>query len=171
MAGVGSLWACGVLGRAHGLGGELYLDLLPNGAEYLSRGMRFYIVGEGAEQPVEVHAQRTGGHDRRPLVRLDAAASREEALVLQGATLLAAGGDLDELPHYNVSDLVGMPVAYEGRRLGTVTDVLSAPAQEILEIRSDGGATNLVPLVDDLVTVDVARRLVTVRSGLLDAGS
>ena len=33
-----ALWACGVLGKVHGLRGELYLNLSPGGLERLELG-------------------------------------------------------------------------------------------------------------------------------------
>jgi len=55
-----------------------------------------------------------------------------------------------------------------GAVLGEVSDVLSAPTHEILELRPpDGGAPVLVPLVEELVWEDGAGGL-TVRAGLLE---
>lgn len=165
-----ALWSCGVLGKVHGLRGEFYLNLAPHGLEYLSLGERFHLASaEGAERLVPCAVTRTGGTDQRPLVRLDLAATRDEALALQGAELVASGGELDALPHYRVGDLVGRPVeTAAGRHLGEVSDVLQAPAHELLEIRGPGGATRLVPLVDELVTVDEAGGVVRIAAGLLD---
>ncbi|HQG55162.1 MAG TPA: PRC-barrel domain-containing protein, partial [Thermoleophilia bacterium] len=169
-AGGGARWVCGRLGKAHGLAGELYVDLAPGGLEYLAGGERFFVADEkgGEERPCAV--RRAGGSDARPLVTLDLAASREEAIALQGLTLLASGGPLDALPHYRVGDLLGRPVrdGGSGAVLGEVSDVLSAPTHEILELRPpDGGAPVLVPLVEELVWEDGAGGL-TVRAGLLE---
>ncbi len=38
------LWACGVLGKVHGLHGELYLKLSPDGLEHLRLGADFYVA-------------------------------------------------------------------------------------------------------------------------------
>ena len=167
MATESGLWACGTLGRAHGLKGELYLDLAPRGLEYLSQGARFYLFREGADRPAPVELQRVGGDDRRPLVRLELAHDRDAALRLQGATVFAAGGALDELPFYPVGQLVGLRVSSGGIELGTVVDVLANVANEILEVRTGDGTSLLVPLVDELVNVDLAAGVVVVREGLL----
>ena len=88
-------------------------------------------------------------------MRLDLASTREAAIALQGMELLAAGGELDALPFYRVGDLIGLRVETAGgRQLGEVSDVLETPAHEILEVTAPGGASLLVPLVDELVTVD-----------------
>ena len=162
-----SLWSCGVLGKVHGLRGELYLNLAPSGLERLERGERFYVDDEGAGEPRPCAVTRAGGTDRRPLVRLDLAATRDEAIALQGRELLAAGGDLDEQPHYRVGDLLGRPMrTASGRLVGEVRDVLETPAHEILAVRAPDGADILIPLVDELVSLE-ADGLVVV-DGLLD---
>lgn len=167
-----ALWSCGTLGKVHGLHGELYLNLAPRGLDYLDLGTRFYVApsssaGGDADRLVPCVVTRAGGTDRRPLVRLDLASTREQAAAVQGAELFAAGGDLDLLPHYRVGDLVGLKVeTVSGRLLGEVADVVESPAHEVLDIRTPEGGSQLVPLVDELVTLegDVLR----VVDGLLD---
>ena len=162
-----SLWSCGVLGKVHGLRGELYLNLAPGGLERLERGERFYVDDEGAGGPRPCAVTRAGGTDRRPLVLLDLAATREEAIALQGRELLAAGGELDEQPHYRVGDLLGQPVrTASGRLVGEVRDVLETPAHEILAVRAPGGADILIPLVDELLSLEPDGLVVV--DGLLD---
>ena len=170
-----ALWACGILGKVHGLRGELYLNLAPGGLDRLSRGTEFYLgdrdprAPEGAERVVPCAVTRRGGTDQRPLVLLDLATTRDEALGLQGRELFAAGGDLDDEPHYRVGDLLGRPVeTVSGRPLGEVADVLEAPAHEVLEVRAPDGSTILVPLVEELVSLDAASGVLHVVDGLLD---
>jgi 16S rRNA processing protein RimM len=162
------LWACGMIGRAHGLKGEVYLDLLPSGLAYLTGGERFFLEIPGAERPEPVGLTRLGGTDERPLVRLDGVESREAAVALHGALVLAAGEELDEgVDHYPVSDLIGCRVLAGEADLGTVRDVLMNPAHDILEIAGHGGVSTLVPFVAELVEVDMGRRVIYVREGLL----
>ena len=162
-------WVCGTLGKVHGLRGELYLNLAPQGLAYLQGGRAFALADEkgGPARPCTV--TRVGGSDARPLVVVDLAASREEAIALQGLTLLASGGALDDVPHYRAGDLIGALAREEktGVELGRVVDVLSAPAHDILEVRPADGGSLLVPLVADLVWEDGEGGL-TVRAGLVD---
>jgi len=170
------LWACGILGKVHGLRGELYLNLSPDGLEHLRLGAEFYVARpdqdapEGAERLVPCAVTRAGGTDQRPLVHLDLAPTREAAVALQGMELLAAGGELDALPFYRVGDLMGLRVeTAAGRLLGEVSDVLEAPAHEILEVRAPDGASLLLPLVEELVSVDAEAGVLRVVDGLVDA--
>ena len=169
------LWACGILGKAHGLRGELYLNLSPEGLQHLELGAEFYVARpdpdapEGAERLIPCAVTRAGGTAQRPLVRLDLAATREEAIALQGMELLAAGGELDDLPFFRVGDLVGLRVeTAAGGLLGEVTDVLESPAHEILQVRSPDGSALLLPLVDEVVTVDAEAGVLRVVAGLVD---
>jgi 16S rRNA processing protein RimM len=167
------LWACGILGKVHGLRGELYLNLSPDGFEHLEMGADFYVgrpdAADGAERLTPCAVTRAGGTDQRPLVRLDLASTREEAIALQGLELLAAGGELDALPFYRVGDLLGLRVeTVAGHLLGEVSDVLEARAHEILEVRTPGGASLLLPLVDELVSVDADAGVLRVVDGLVD---
>jgi len=162
------LWACGTVGRAHGLAGELYLDLLPNGLACLNGGERFFLERPDSPEPRPVVLTRAGGTDLRPLVRLDGVDSREAATSLHGAVVLASGAGLDEgVDHYPVSELLGARVVSGGAELGVVTEVLMNPAHDILQIEAADGSRTLVPFVAELVEVDRERRLVTVREGLL----
>jgi 16S rRNA processing protein RimM len=174
--GTRGLWACGILGKAHGLHGELYLNLSPQGLEHLRLGADFYLARpdedapEGTERLVPCAVTRAGGTDQRPLVRLDLAPTREAAIAVQGMELLAAGGELDELPFYRVGDLIGLRVeTASGGLLGEVSDVIEAPAHEILQVRAPNGASLLLPLVDALVSVDAEAGVLRVVDGLVDA--
>jgi 16S rRNA processing protein RimM len=162
-----SLWSCGTLGKVHGLKGELYLNLAPGGLERLELGERFFVADEGAGEPRPCALTRAGGTDRRPLVVLDLAATRDEAIKLQGLELLAAGDALDRQPHYRVGDLLGLPVrTASGRVVGEVREVLEAPAHEILAVRAPHGGDVLIPLVDALISLQDG--VLTVVDGLLD---
>jgi 16S rRNA processing protein RimM len=162
------LWACGTVGRAHGLAGEFYLDLLPGGFACLSVGERFYLESPDSDASRPVVLERAGGTEQRPLVRLDGVATRDQVRELHGAVVLAAGARLDEgVDRYAVSELVGARVVTGGAELGVVADVLMSPAHDIIEVVAPDGARTLVPFVADLVEVDRERRLITVREGLL----
>jgi 16S rRNA processing protein RimM len=161
-----SLWSIGTLGKVHGLKGQLYLNLSPGGLERLELGETFFL-GKGVGEPRPCAVARVGGTDRRPLVVTDLAATREEAIALQGSELLAAGDELDAQPHYRVGDLLGLPVrTASGRAVGEARDVLEAPAHEILVVRAPDGLDVLIPLVDELLGLEDGELVVV--DGLLD---
>jgi 16S rRNA processing protein RimM len=162
-----ALWSVGTLGKVHGLKGQLYLNLAPGGLERLELGERFYLVAQGAGEPRPCVITRVGGTDRRPLVVTDLGDTREAAIALQGSELLAAGDELDAQPHYRVGDLLGLPVrTASGRLVGEVRDVLETPAHEILAVRAPDGSDVLIPLVDELLSLEEDALVVV--DGLLD---
>ena len=167
------LWTCGTLGKAHGLRGELYLNPAPGGAEYLDLGEEFFLARPTDEPdetpPTPCRATRVGGTDLRPLVMTNLATTREEAISLQGCELLARGASLDAIPHYTVGELMGLPVETEsGHVVGTITDVIQGPSHEVLEVETPSGAGVLIPLVDELVSLDDEDGVLRVVDGLLD---
>jgi 16S rRNA processing protein RimM len=161
-----TLWPVGTLGKVHGLKGQMYLSLAPGGLDTFELGERYFVSkGAGESRPCAV--TRVGGTDRRPLVVTDLAATRDEAIALQGSELFAAGDELDAQPHYRVGDLLGLPVrTASGREVGEVRDVLEAPAHEILAVRAPDGSDVLIPLVDELLTLGDGGLVVV--DGLLD---
>ena len=161
------LWPCARFGRSHGLHGEVYLELLPHGDEYLELGERFSVSKEGADEPTPVRLERRGGTSQRPLVRVEGVTSKQQAAAFAGSLLLAAGDALDRIPHYVAGDLIGLRAVTEGRELGEVVDVLQGQASDLLELRAPGGESILVPLVDELVQVRQAEGVVVIREGLL----
>ena len=119
------LWACGTVGRAHGLKGEFYLDLLPNGISYLTGGERFFLDRQGTDDPRPVVLERAGVPSCRPLLRLEGVDSREAVIALQGSAILSWDRNSDEgTDHYAVSELLGLRAVSGGVELGVVTEVL-----------------------------------------------
>ncbi len=156
----------GRVGRAHGLDGAVYLDG-HGGAVALTRGLQVTVGGRAAQ----IVDRR--GSDSHPIVRFDLAADRTAAEALRGydvevpaSALPPPEPDADEYAHV---DLIGCRVTAGGRAVGTVTGVLVYPANDVLEVRSDGGGDAvLVPFAADVVeTVDLAGRLITVRADFL----
>ena len=111
------------------------------------------------------------GTAERPIVRLDLASDREGAEALRGSEVTVAAGTLPatEGDEYFHVDLIGCTVRAGARELGTVSDVLAYPSNDVLEVRAGKGSEPVfVPFVDDVVTlVDVAGRVVGVREDFL----
>jgi 16S rRNA processing protein RimM len=169
------LWTCGTLGKVHGLRGELYLKVAPGGVGYLEMGTTFFLADPSIEERedrahlIACVPRRVGGTDLKPILQLDLANTRDEAIALQGLELLACGGELEDLPHFRVGDLIGLRVeTAAGRPLGVVSDVLETPVHEVLEIKTPQGGPLLVPLVDQVVTIDEAQGVARVIDGLVD---
>ena len=111
-------------------------------------------------------------HRDRFLVGFEGVATRTEAESLRGALYVAEGERRDlEDDEYWLQDLVGCRVeTIEGADVGEVVDVIEAPAQDLLVVKTSSGE-RYVPLVKEIVpAVDVEGKKVTVAppEGLFD---
>jgi 16S rRNA processing protein RimM len=123
--------------RAHGLRGEVVVDLLSSEADVrLARGATL-TTGDGrAVQVVEARP-----HQARWIVRFDGIGDRTAAEGLRGAELY--GEPLEDPDALWVHELVGAAVVdTAGVARGTVVAVVANPADDLLEL--DSGA--LVPV-------------------------
>jgi 16S rRNA processing protein RimM len=134
-----------VLG-AWGVRGELKIEPLAP-ASALSAGRTVSIAGRSYEI---ARSDRSGRFTRLKLAGMD---GREEAQLLRGAYVQALEADLKPLPEgeYYRFQLIGLTVrSLDGRELGNVVDVLSAPENDVYVVKSPQGEI-LIPAVDDVV--------------------
>ena len=160
----------GALGRAHGIRGDVAIDLRTDEPE------RRFVDGavlrvEGSTRVLTVESTRW--HSGRLLARFE---ELEDRTAVEGARGLVLVTDVpaDEVPadegEYYDRQLVGLAVeTTDGRPVGRVRDVLHPGPQDLLEVET-GAGTRLVPFVEALVPeVDLAagRLLVVDVPGLL----
>ena len=145
----------GRVGRPHGLDGAFVVEGPSDDPDRLAPGATLLVGGRPAKV---VERKRPGG---RVVVRLDVPAERGAPIEVPRTELPA----LEEDAFY-VFQLVGLEVEEEGgRQLGTVADVLSRPANDVLEL--DSGLS--LPLVEDCVrSVDLDARRIVVAPGFAD---
>ena len=161
----------GVIGRAHGVRGEVAVELRTDEPE-----RRFapgqVLRDEGGTRPFTVQSARD--HSGRLLVRFAEIVSRETAEAVRG-TLLIAAVEPEERPlepeEFYDRQLIGLQVRRaDGVVVGTVNSVLHLPSQEVLEVETANGP-RLVPFVTALVPhIDLEACCLTVAdvAGLLD---
>lgn len=165
--------AVGRIGRAHGIHGEVAVDVLTEFPDRFDPGVTLYIGPENAPAPVAatvVSARPT--HDRL-LVRFDLAADRTAAQALTGLFAfipIAEAHSLDPGSFYTYQ-LIGMAVVTaDGRDIGRVTGLIETGSADVIEVRGPAGST-LVPLIADIVSdIDVAANRITITPlpGLID---
>ncbi len=160
----------GRIGRPHGLRGEVTVQVrtdLPD--ERFATGAQ---LGAGADRTLTVESARP--HAGHLLVRFAGVTDRAEAAQLRGVllTIEAIGlpelDDPDEFYDHQLEGLVA--VGPDGAALGTVREVVHAPASDLLVLETDHGEA-LVPFVRAIVPeVDLAagRLVVDPPAGLLD---
>lgn len=147
----------GVVGRAHGIKGEVAVDVRTDEPE------RRFVPGstlrvEGGQATLTVESVRD--HSGRMLVRFREHPDRTAVERLRG-TVLVVEVDATERPadaeEFYDRQLTGLRVLdHESRPVGTVADVLHLPEQDLLELRTSSG-TRLVPFVKAVVPeIDLA---------------
>jgi len=160
-----SLLLIGRVSRAHGLRGELRVELHFSGSDALGQ-VGVLWLSERAEDAAG--AQRYGIEWARPvprayLVKVEGVADRDGAEALRGRAVWVARAALpsmDESEYYLV-DLVGATVRGPEGEIGTVIEVMTHPSVDSLVIRTPDGRTLEQPLVPDWIErVSVAERLV-----------
>ncbi len=157
MAADDALLEVGKIGRAHGVRGDLYVDLITDRTERLAVGARVQAKGKW----LTVHTARVAG--TRWLVHFEGMADRTAAEAWVGTPLFAAPLPTNEDGWY-VSDLIGSEVVgVDGTEFGSCVAVLANPAHDLLELE-DG---SLVPVV---FITDVAPGKLTINppDGLFD---
>jgi 16S rRNA processing protein RimM len=161
----------GVIGRPHGVRGEVAVELRTDEPE------RRFAPGqilreEGGTRLFTVRSVRD--HSGRLLVRFAELVDRAGAEAARG-TLLIAAVEPNQRPaepgEFYDRQLIGLRVTTpDGTDVGTVGSVLHLPAQDVLEIQTAAGA-RLVPFVEALVPdveLEAGRLTVVDVAGLLD---
>ena len=161
----------GRIGKPQGIRGEVTVEVRTDVPE-----VRF---ADGAvlltdDRPLTVASSRW--QNGRLVVAFEGVPDRSAAELLRNTMLQVDATDVppsDDPDEFHDSQLVGLAAhVVDGGRLGSVTDVLHLPHGDVLVVRRDGGATEvLVPFVKAIVPdVDLAAGTLTVDppEGLLD---
>ena len=164
--------ACGRLGRAHGLRGEVVVDpWTDTPAERFAAGATFHTQPD-ANGPLTVVTAREG--QGRWIVAFDGVNDRTAAEALRGTLLLVRGDErrpIDDPDEFYDTDLVGLTVRdRDGVLVGTVVEVVHGSGGDSLAVEN-GEREHLVPFVAAIVpTVDVAAGVVVIDppEGLLE---
>jgi 16S rRNA processing protein RimM len=160
----------GRVGRPHGLRGEVTVQIRTDFPEQRFVAGAQLDVGRGRTLTVEAVRPHSGAL----LVRFAGVADRDGAAQLRGLVLtievtgLPSLDDPDEFYDHQLEGLVA--VGPDGAALGTVREVVHAPASDLLVLETDHGEV-LVPFVRAIVPeVDLAggRVVLDPPAGLLD---
>lgn len=162
----------GVIARTHGNRGEVIVNPetdFPD--ERFRKGARLWTRRRDvAPSTLEVVTMRM--HQGRPVILFSGIGSMNDAELLAGQELRTDEVGTDLLPEgeFFHRDLIGCEVVTEGGEpVGRVTSVLDDGAQARLVVAGKRSEL-MIPLADEICTVDVAARRITVRppEGLLE---
>jgi 16S rRNA processing protein RimM len=151
--------------RPHGVKGE-------TSAEF-ALDLRAIIVektvlraADAAGRVLALEVERARDHKGRKIIKFRGVDSVEQAEALRGHSLWmtrAQIGPLDE-DRWFVQDLLGVSVITEdGEELGTLSEVMHMPANDVYVVRGEGGEI-LLPVIDNVVLrVDLEAGTMVVR--------
>ncbi|MEX0991391.1 MAG: ribosome maturation factor RimM [Actinomycetota bacterium] len=154
--------AVGKIVKSHGVRGEcsvLVLTEFPE--ERFAPGAVLYLAGD---RTLIVETSRN--HHGRMLVSFAEIGDRNAADEVRGQLLFVPASELPDLPEgsYWPHQLVGCEVVTDdGRSLGTISEIISTPANDVW-VAKDGETETMIPALSDvIVSVDVAGRHIEVR--------
>ncbi len=161
------------VGRPLGVKGDLLVDVLTDEPERrLVPGAELLVMGQ--QRALRIESERP--HGRRLCLHFAGVDDRTAAEGLTGLLLEVErppGERPDDPEEYYDDHLIGLEVVTESaERVGTVTEVLHLPAQDVLAVRDGADAQEiLVPFVAEIVPVvdlDAGRVVIRPPDGLLE---
>lgn len=154
--------AVGLITRAHGVGGEVAVQVLTEVPGRFADGSTLWL-----EDGRTLTVTSSRPHGDRLLVRFREVRDREQAVALQKAFLVVPESTSPALPEGSWWDhqIEGCVVETEtGRALGTVREVIHTTANDVWSAVDDAGTETLIPVLKDLlVSVDVDAQRIVVR--------
>ena len=149
----------GSIARAHGLKGEVVVDVWSEAPERFLPGRSVTArFPAGVTKRLVIATARPFGE--RMLIQFEGVASRSEAEALRGADLTIAREEAAPLPegkHYRF-ELVGLRVrTREGVFLGSVADVFATGSNDVIVVRGPRGEILLPSLEHVVLSIDLER--------------
>ena len=159
----------GRIGRPHGIGGAVHSRGSGPTLPTIRVGEVVEVRPPGGDARLLTVVARSGMADQ-PILAFEGVSSRDEATALAGAEICVAHdrvAGLDDPDTFFVRDLVGCQVLLGTRALGPVSQVLSAPANDVLEVAGAEGVLLLPFTADAVVELDVPGRRIVFRPDIL----
>jgi len=140
----------GKLRHAHGLRGEILMEVLTDFPDRLKKGSQLYLEPDFVVH--SIHSIRN--HAKGMLVGFEGIDTPEIARQYRNRLAFVRVSDQPSLPEgdYYHHQLIGLDVLTEdGIELGNVTGILATGANDILEIRGTSGKDILLPYTESVV--------------------
>ena len=160
----------GFLRRAHGLRGEIILDLHTDFPERLRSGRKL-LIGE-ERRPMTLEGARP--HAKGMLIKFTGIDTPEEVGQLRNQWVYVMATDVPSLPEGKLyqHELFGFEVVEEnGNPLGSLVEIIETGANDVYVVRNASGKEILLPAIPSVILeLDSARRFMRVHllEGLID---
>jgi 16S rRNA processing protein RimM len=161
----GDFLSIGRVARAHGLKGELRVELHFDGSDALEHVPRVWLSKEPDSSAGAVEHAITWARavPKAYLLKLEGVDDRNGAEALRGRGVWVARAELPETDEdeYYLVDLLGAKVVGPEGEIGVVVEIATHPSVDALVIKTSDGRTLEQPLVPDWIArVSVAEKLV-----------
>ena len=160
----------GYLRRAHGLRGEMVMEVHTDFPERLKPQTKVF-VGEDY-QPMTIAAVR--GHNEGLLIKLDGLDTPEAASRYRNQSVYVTAADRPKLPEgrYYHHELIGFDVVDdEQNRIGALSEIMQTGANDVYVVVRPDGSEVLFPVVSSVVlSIETGHRLIRVHvpDGLIE---
>jgi 16S rRNA processing protein RimM len=152
----------GFLRRAHGVRGEIIMDLHTDFPERLRSGRKLFVGNE--RKPITLSGVRP--HAKGMLVKLKGVETPEDAVPFRNQWVYVRATDVPPLPEGKLyqHELFGFQVVDEdGQLLGELVEILETGANDVYVVRNEIGKEILLPAIPSVILeTDPARRLIRV---------
>jgi 16S rRNA processing protein RimM len=160
----------GFLRRAHGVKGEMIMDLHTDFPERLRSGRKLF-VGE-THKPMTLTGRRS--HAKGVLVKFEGIETPEDTAQFRNQWVYVKASEVPALPEGQIyqHELFGFQVVDENdRSLGELVEIIETGANDVYVVKDESGKEILLPAIPSVILeIDPARRLIRVHllEGLID---
>ena len=154
----------GKIVNTHGLRGEVKLVPWTDSPQTFEEIDYVFIKKKTGD--VRLDIERLKYQKNNLIVKFNQISSIEEAEKLKNQTVYIDRDALGELPEgvYYIADIIGLAAVDElGNAVGTVVDIFNTGANDIYDIKREGKKNLLLPVIDDVITVDLENERVVVK--------
>ncbi len=165
----------GSLRRAHGVRGEMVMEIVTDFPERLKPGTKVHLGASHTPMVIE----NARHHSEGLIIKFREIRSPEEAARYRNQAVYVTTADRPALPegHYYDHQLIGFAVVDHdrGETIGTLSEIMRTGANDIYVVRRSDGSEVLLPVIPSVVLeLNVDRRVILVHllPGLIeDRGS
>jgi 16S rRNA processing protein RimM len=154
--------AVGKLRHAHGVHGEMLVEVLTDFPERFQPGAILYLETEVKQ----LRLVKCRPHQEGLLMTFEGYSTPEEVSQFRNQTIFVKSDDRPALEdgEYYHHQLINLHViTHDGTPLGMVTEILETGASDVLVIRSDTGVETLIPMVEAFIqAIDLDKGEITV---------
>lgn len=154
----------GKIVNTHGLRGEVKLVPWTDSPQTFEEIDYVFIKKKTGD--IRLDIERLKYQKNNLIVKFNQISSIEEAEKLKNQTVYIDRDALGELPEgvYYIADIIGLAAVDEsGNAVGTVVDIFNTGANDIYDIKREGKKNLLLPVIDDVITVDLENERVIVK--------